>query len=1346
MNRRDCIITLTVRETGPVDRRMFLSSIHVDGEVVAGDQGLSEDATAAVRALVDRYSALFEQPFAPEVGGDDLASIGDALFDVWFARAWETIEARVPSGAWRLLTIASDVADVLNLPWELLRPSRGEPIGVDARFGVRRQPWADRPPEVFTGTLPPRPLRVLFMACAPLDLPTLDHEREEDVVLKAVARVGPAIAVDIVDSGTFEELRRRINDFEPHVVHLDGHGGVGSDGQGYFYFEDERGASDARPAREISQSLFAGSSVQCAFVSGCQTGQAPLVAALGGVCAGLVGDEVPLAVGWAASIDDEVATDVAATFYETLASGQPVDRALTQARQSVRPGCEARDDPSWTLPVLYAATTQDRVIDPDPRRPSSEPCRRTTIQRALPGMIEGYAEQVVGRRREIQRLLPPLRDGALQCALITGLGGAGKSTLATRLARALEGDGFIPIPVSSTVETPLSAARLLESCADAFLTAGLRSEHDTLRDPTLAPDVRLRQLVAALNRHRFTLVLDNLEVNLDETTRCFLDGDVGAFYEHLLTHLSGESRALITSRYRPAEVATFPPTALDMPLGDFAEASFLKVLLRDPVVARRYETGELPHALLAEMYRLLGGTPRFVAQIREILRTVETNRLASELASVRLPPEADAGRLQDARDRYCERVVAARLYAALGPGARRALSRVAVVGVPMPLDGLAAVSGTGGDEMVAIAREWQDYALAYREGDGDEGQRWAVYGVLRGWLLSPDRLPEDERRSAHRAAGEYLEGMVGGGRRRDLGLSWGEVMLETRAQYRAAGAHDRARIVTDRLGVEMLKWGLYEDIARLNRELLADEAHSAPMAWIARIHFERGDYRAAREWSSRSLEAADDTMPLARARAWHGVGSADIELGEYGAARASLGRALPIYQQLGERAFEAGIWHQLGAIDMHEGNDGAARETFEKSLAIKRQIGADVGEADTLWMLAILDLYKGDRAAARAKVDLALAIRQRIGDRAGEAIAWHGLASVALGEGDYEAAHANFLRALDIDRSIGAREKEAATLHQLAIIDYELGDIAAARVRFQTVLQMRRESGNRADESLALCGLARIDLRDSDTAAARSKLIAALDIQRAIGHRKGQALTLYNLALVDIAEGAYPVARANLLASLDIRRHLAAYMGDAAVWCELAKLDLRTDDGAAQEHFLAALDIARENGDVSGEVQALSGLATVAVRHGDAARARALFEQALEIERCVGDRAGEAEILSALALVAIDDRDCSGAFHKLLDALTIRRGVGDVKGEASTFYNLALLAHKVEREAEARRLAALSFILECRARRATNSIALLTELASRLRCTIGNITDMLAEAADAYEADQGEGLARSAFQ
>ena len=100
---------------------------------------------------------------------------------------------------------------------------------------------------------------------------------------------------------------------------------------------------------------------------------------------------MPLAVGWAASIADDLATNFARTLYRTLKYGQPVDRALLLARQEAWKVCQKRGDPSWTLPVLYSATNQSLIFDPDPHRPIELPSLPTILQEALPGMKEGYA-------------------------------------------------------------------------------------------------------------------------------------------------------------------------------------------------------------------------------------------------------------------------------------------------------------------------------------------------------------------------------------------------------------------------------------------------------------------------------------------------------------------------------------------------------------------------------------------------------------------------------------------------------------------------------------------------------------------------------------------------------------------------------------------------------------------------------------------------------------------------------------------------------------------------------------------------------------------------------------------
>ena len=893
-----------------------------------------------------------------------------------------------------MLVIASDVPEILNLPWELIRVEGGNFIGLDAKFTVRRLPMKDSMLAKANTALPPRPLRILFMACAPRAEAQLEFEREEEAIIRAIAKAGTNVAFDSGDAGTFDELLERINEFQPHIVHLTGHGIVKRDGLGYFAFEDERGQTDLRSSVEMREQLFSGSSVQLAFISGCQTGKAPPIAAMGGICHGLVSEEVPMAIGWAASIADDIATQFAATFYKTLAAGQPVDRALTQARQAVRKTCDERGYPGWTLPVLYSATGQSMVFDADPQRAPVPPPRPSVVQQPLEGMTEGYAEHFVGRRREIQRLLPTLREGTLHTLILTGLGGAGKSTLATRLARKLEAFGFRPIPVSSTKEVPLSAARLLQACGDTFLKAKLRDEYNTINDPSIPVDARLRFIVSTLNDNRFLLVLDNFEVNLDETMRRIIDSDIAAFYSHLLASLVGESRAIITCRYLPAG-AKLPRTAREEALSDFPESSFMKFMLRDAELERRYYAGELSRELLSNLHQLLGGTPHFLGQMREAIKTMTADELRGELQKVKLTAGAEESVLQRERDRYCEDIFTARLYGYLSAESQRALSRAAVYGVAVNPEGLAAVTGASLDEVRGFIREWQNYALAYPDTERGTGDLWSVYGLLRGWLLSPPRLSVEERREAHRAAGNFLSKVEEQEREGELGMNGIECLTEARAQYIDAGEFALAREATDYISDFLVMQGLNKDLETINHELLDYEENPRSMKWIARAYFNRGDYTEAREWYQQSLAAAGDNLLWDAAIAWHGLAAIDLQVGDYDAARDKFNKSLEISQQIGYREVEAGGWHQLASIDLEVGDYDAARDKFNKSLEIKQLIADHAGEANTLHQLATIDLRVGDYDAAREKFNKSLEIKQQVGDRAGEAVTFYQLGFVA---------------------------------------------------------------------------------------------------------------------------------------------------------------------------------------------------------------------------------------------------------------------------------------------------------------------------------------------------------------
>ncbi|MBV9790132.1 MAG: tetratricopeptide repeat protein [Chloroflexi bacterium] len=1070
-------VILTIREIN-APQPLFTVHVLLNDDVLASNRGLTISQSRTVRELSQQFSALFEQRAVPKLAQAAQQSLGDTLFAIWLADVWPTLHQRLhPNAPWQLV-IASDVPAILNLPWELLRLPPGIFIGSHPLLRIRRFPQPEHALPERPRALPPRPLHVLFMACAPQDQAALDHEREEELLLSILAQSGAEATVDLADLGTFEELRDRISSFQPHIVHLTGHGVVahqcpacdkinlGSDdrcrfctepigetlAEGFFAFEDERGLTDLRSASEMALQLFVGSGVQCAFISGCQSGKAPPINALGGICQGLVGGGLPLAIGWTASIEDAIATQFAAVFYRTLSARQPIDRALSQARVSILKLCNQRGDPSWALPVLYAATTQDLIFDPEAA--PVQPPRPQVVLRSLPGMTEGYAEHFVGRRRELQRLLPDLREGKLSTLIITGLGGAGKSTLATRLARKLEAEGWYPIAIPSTEQQPLSAATLLQRCGDAFRDAARQikaSGDDRLAKileiaasavdaPEVPVDRRLRDVVTTLNQGRFVLVLDNFEVNLDTQQQTILSQELAAFVAYLLSNLVGGSRAIITSRYLPKLGAPLPAIVREEKLADFPYAAFLKFLLRDPIVERRYRSGELAADLLRSAHNLLGGTPRFLEQLRELLKTITTNDLRDALRSIGFPAGASADVLQTMRDRYCESIITARLYAYLDPATQRALSQAAVYNIAVNLDGLAAVIGGSDAEAGAFVQRWQQYAFVYPDHERGAENLWSVYGVVRGWLLAPERISPDERTAAHLAAGDFLVNLEQQDREEELGLTWFACLEEARAQYLEAGAMDQARRVTGRLSGYLDRSGFYPELIRMNEELLEHEEHPASLSWIGQAHIVQSNYREAQEKLELALTLFQEIGDReGEAATWHNLATIDLHQGDYSAARDKYGHALTMRQTMRDQAREAITWHNLASLDLEIGDYPAARDKFQRALTMFQEVDDYGNEAATWHQLASIDLKQGDYSAARDKFQRSLAITQAIGERHGESATWHQLATLDVGMSDYSAAYDKFQRSLSISQTIGNRASEAATWYQLGLLAWQLG-------------------------------------------------------------------------------------------------------------------------------------------------------------------------------------------------------------------------------------------------------------------------------------------------------------------
>ena len=266
---------------------------HRDDRAIGEPILVQNQAAEAMADLSRRFLELFEQGGRPLVDPEALRAIGRGLFATWFDRPGPP-SRRMGMGRRRGPVIRAD-RRVLNLPWELVELAPDLPVGCDAAWSCVDRPWGQRAPA--NGSLRPGPLRIVFLAAAPIDQAQLDYEREEDAMLRATARL-PGVAVRFADSGSFEELVDLVAGCRPHVVHLSGHGRIASDGQGTFAFEDERGRHRLAPGRRDRRPRFSRQPRTMRFFNGCKTSQADAA----GLCQSLVGAGVPLAIGWSASV------------------------------------------------------------------------------------------------------------------------------------------------------------------------------------------------------------------------------------------------------------------------------------------------------------------------------------------------------------------------------------------------------------------------------------------------------------------------------------------------------------------------------------------------------------------------------------------------------------------------------------------------------------------------------------------------------------------------------------------------------------------------------------------------------------------------------------------------------------------------------------------------------------------------------------------------------------------------------------------------------------------------------------------------------------------------------------
>lgn len=531
-----------------------------------------------------------------------------------------------------------------------------------------------------------RPLRVLFMATSPEGVePVLNFEAEEASILTATTRTGTELVVE--ESGTLEGLRFLTRDYGAgyfDVLHLSGHATISSDGQPVFLTEDEFGGLAYATADQIAQAM-AGHWPRLVFVSGCLTGNAPDAGTFPSMSESLVRAGAPTVLGWALPVGDVSATEFAAELYRSLADGQPIDRAVVEARQHLY----ANQRGNWHLLRVYA--------DRSPLAPMVTPLltkgrTRLQIRHADQEFLDPQTQlsrvaarsAFVGRRRIIQRCLRTLKqpsgsDGAAPALVLSGMGGLGKSSLAARLLERM--------PTHQRVvwygRVDLAKFRELTD-RDIFATLEQQIEATKLLDNDQAPLLaRLRRLLhvdGPLGQTPCLFVFDDFEDgNLDKRDGTHvLSAEMAEILPALLTAIrdtDSPSRVIITSRYR------FP-----VPAGTTVAFESLETLTKNEQDKK-----------LANLPNLRPGSPVDPDIRRRAIDASAGNpRLLDWLDLIVADANLDVDGLitviEQEADRFRrETILAQNLLHSQHPELQRMLAKVNVVELPVPLPTVMAV-------------------------------------------------------------------------------------------------------------------------------------------------------------------------------------------------------------------------------------------------------------------------------------------------------------------------------------------------------------------------------------------------------------------------------------------------------------------------------------------------------------------------------------------------------------------------------------------------------------------------------------------------------------------------------
>lgn len=255
--------------------------------------------------------------------------------------------------------------ELASLPWELLYdPDRDDYLCLSASLVRHIEVLEPQRPLAATP-----PLRILGMVARPDDLATIDAENEKQRLREAISGLPSpgSLSLNWVTGQSWQRLQdvlhlENLIDQDWHVFHFIGHGTFDEKrGEGVLALANEDGSTYHLGATDLAMLLGELRSLRLVVLNACESARGSASQVFSSIASVLTRRGIPAVVAMQYDISDQAAIMFARYLYSGIAAQQPIDRAVTLARQAVklsRPGTL-----EWVVPVLHLRTSDTALFD-----------------------------------------------------------------------------------------------------------------------------------------------------------------------------------------------------------------------------------------------------------------------------------------------------------------------------------------------------------------------------------------------------------------------------------------------------------------------------------------------------------------------------------------------------------------------------------------------------------------------------------------------------------------------------------------------------------------------------------------------------------------------------------------------------------------------------------------------------------------------------------------------------------------------------------------------------------------------------------------------------------------------